>query len=95
MKADPKLKLVIKRIGACELHAVAPKDPFVRICKSDRVQQLSIKAAATIFGALRGSVPDRTTHPERVHDVVTTSRYARCGSADPRCASSRTWPALC
>jgi len=30
MKADPKLNLVIKRIGPCELHSVAPKDPAQR-----------------------------------------------------------------
>lgn len=28
MKADPALGAIIKRIGPCELHGAAPRDPF-------------------------------------------------------------------
>ncbi|MEO7157378.1 MAG: DNA-3-methyladenine glycosylase [Vicinamibacterales bacterium] len=50
MKTDPKLSLIIKRIGRCELYAVAPRDAFEALCMSIASQQLSVKAAATIFG---------------------------------------------
>ena len=58
MKADPKLSLIIKRVGKCELHGAAPKDPFVTLCKSIASQQLSLKAAATIFGRFVALFPD-------------------------------------
>ena len=37
MKADPKLGAIIKRVGPCELHSVAPHDPFETLCHVDRV----------------------------------------------------------
>jgi DNA-3-methyladenine glycosylase II len=49
MRSDPKLRDVIKRIGPCKLHAAAPDDPFEALCRSIASQQLSIKAAETIF----------------------------------------------
>ena len=67
MKADPKLRLVIKRIGPCKLHSVAPRDPFEALCMSIASQQLSTKAAATIFGRFAELFPpDRTPTPQRV-----------------------------
>lgn len=66
MKCDPKLRDVIKRIGACELHGAAPKDPFVTLCVSIASQQLSTKAAATIFGRFADLFPNRKPTPERV-----------------------------
>ena len=43
------MREVIKRIGPCTLHAAAPADPFEALCRSIASQQLSIKAAETIF----------------------------------------------
>jgi len=65
-KADPKLSLVMKRIGPCRLHAVAPRDPFEALCMSIASQQLSTKAAATIFGRFCDLFPDRKPTPEHV-----------------------------
>jgi DNA-3-methyladenine glycosylase II len=65
-KADPKLGLLIKRVGPCRLHAVAPRDPFEALCMSIASQQLSTKAAATIFGRFCDLFPDRKPTPERV-----------------------------
>ena len=66
MKADPKLSLIIKRIGRCELHAVAPRDAFEALCMSIASQQLSVKAAATIFGRFCDLFPNRKVSPEVV-----------------------------
>lgn len=66
MKVDPKLNLIIKRVGACELHAYAPKDPFETLCMSIASQQLSSKAADTIFRRFCDLFPGRKPTPERV-----------------------------
>ena len=67
MRADPKLAAIIKRIGPCELHAAAPKDPFEALCMSIASQQLSTKAADTIFRRFCDLFPpDRRPSPERV-----------------------------
>ena len=67
VKADPKLGLIIRRIGKCELHSVAPRDPFEALCMSIASQQLSTKAADTIFGRFCDLFPpNRRPTPERV-----------------------------
>ena len=66
MKCDPRLRDVIKRVGPCELHAAAPRDPFETLCVSIASQQLSTKAAATIFGRFADLFPNRKPTPERV-----------------------------
>lgn len=66
MKADPKLSVIIRQIGRCELHAVAPRDAFEALCMSIASQQLSVKAAATIFGRFSDLFPNRKPTPERV-----------------------------
>ena len=67
MRSDPVLRAVIKRIGPCKLHAAAPKDPFEALCRSIASQQLSIKAAETIFRRFCDLFPpDCTPTPERV-----------------------------
>ena len=84
MKADPKLRDVIKRVGPCELHAFAPKDPFVTLCKSIASQQLSIKAAVTIFRRFEDLFPpDRTPTAERVM-TLTDDEIRACGFSRPK-----------
>lgn len=68
MKVDPTLGAIIKRIGPCELHAFAPRDPFEALCMSIASQQLSTKAADTIFGRFCDLFRDRKPKP----DVVMT-----------------------
>jgi DNA-3-methyladenine glycosylase II len=84
MKADPKLGVIIKRIGPCQLHAVAPKDPFEALCMSIASQQLSIKAAATIFRRFEDLFPpDRRPTPERVM-TMTDDEIRACGFSRPK-----------
>jgi 3-methyladenine DNA glycosylase/8-oxoguanine DNA glycosylase len=67
-KADPKLGRIIKQVGPCRLHAFAPRDPFEALCMSIASQQLSTKAADTIFRRFCGLFPNRKPTP----DVVMT-----------------------
>jgi DNA-3-methyladenine glycosylase II len=83
MKCDPKLRELIKRIGPCELHAAAPKDPFDTLCKSIASQQLSVKAAATIFRRFQDLFPDRKPTPERVM-TLTDDEIRACGFSRPK-----------
>ena len=81
-KADPKLAAIIKRVGPCRLHAVAPRDAFEALCMSIASQQLSVKAAATIFGRFCDLFPpDRKPTPERVmtlaDDEIRAAGFSR------------------
>jgi DNA-3-methyladenine glycosylase II len=82
VKADPKLAAIIKRVGPCRLHAVAPRDAFEALCMSIASQQLSVKAAATIFGRFCDLFPpDRKPTPERVmtlaDDEIRAAGFSR------------------
>jgi DNA-3-methyladenine glycosylase II len=67
MKTDPTLRVIMRRIGPCRLHAFAPADPFKTLCLSIASQQLSTKAADTIFRRFCALFPpDGCPTPERV-----------------------------
>ena len=50
MRRDPRLRELIKRIGPCELGNGRGRDPFVALVRAILSQQLSGKAADTIYG---------------------------------------------
>lgn len=84
MRTDPKLGAIIKRIGPCELHAAAPKDPFEALCMSIASQQLSTKAADTIFRRFCDLFPpDRRPSPERVM-TLTDDKIRGVGFSRPK-----------
>ena len=84
MKSDATLRGVIKRIGPCELHAAAPKDAFVALCMSIASQQLSVKAAATIFRRFEDRFPpDRRPTPDRVM-TLSDDEIRACGFSRPK-----------
>jgi DNA-3-methyladenine glycosylase II len=59
VQADPILAAIIKRVGPCRL---TPREPtFETLARSITFQQLSGKAAATIFERLRNAVGKRFT----------------------------------
>lgn len=82
-KADPKLSLVIKRVGPCRLHAVAPRDAFEALCMSIASQQLSTKAAATIFGRFCDLFPNRKPTPDVVM-TLTDDQIRAAGFSRPK-----------
>ena len=84
MRSDPRLRDVIKRIGPCRLHAAAPEDPFEALCRSIASQQLSIKAAETIFRRFCELFPpDCKPTPERVMRM-TDDRIRAAGFSRPK-----------
>ena len=58
MRRDPVLSEAIKRIGPCLMADRQRKDHLSALCGSIVSQQLSTKAAATIFGRLVALFPD-------------------------------------
>ena len=84
-KADPKLSRLMKRVGPCKLHAVAPRDPFEALCMSIASQQLSTKAAATIFGRFCDLFPNRKPTPDRVM-TLTDDEIRAAGFSRPKVA---------
>ena len=58
MRRDPVLGAAIKRIGPCGMADRQRKDHLSALCGSIASQQLSTKAAATIFGRFVALFPD-------------------------------------
>ena len=58
MRRDPVLAITIRRIGACGMAARVLTDHLTTLVRAIVGQQLSSKAAATIFGRLRALMPD-------------------------------------
>lgn len=69
--ADPVLSAFIKAIGPCRL-APAP-DPFVTLVEAIISQQLSVKAADTIFQRLVSICPRRSVTPKAVFSAPETA----------------------
>jgi 3-methyladenine DNA glycosylase/8-oxoguanine DNA glycosylase len=84
IKVDPKLGRIIKKVGPCRLHAVAPRDPFEALCLSIASQQLSTKAADTIFKRFCALFPrDYRPTPERVM-TLTEEEIRAVGFSRPK-----------
>jgi DNA-3-methyladenine glycosylase II len=58
MRRDPVLRDIIKRYGPCDLPLRAREDPFIAIVKAIVWQQLSTKAAETIYRRFLALYPD-------------------------------------
>jgi DNA-3-methyladenine glycosylase II len=59
IRRDPVLGAIIRQHGRCRLADAQHEDPFRAIVEAIVWQQLSGKAAATIFGRFLGLFPDR------------------------------------
>src|SRR5262245_47516068 len=57
-RRDPVLAITIRRIGACGMASRLLTDHLTTLVRAIVGQQLSSKAAATIFGRLRALFPD-------------------------------------
>lgn len=66
--ADPHLQRLIEQVGPCTLTPSPMKTPFEALMRSIVYQQLSGKAAATIYGRVRALFP--TDAPPRPEDVL-------------------------
>ena len=60
LRRDPALAAVIRRHGACGLAEAQRADHFSALVRAITFQQLSTKAATTIYGRLAALMPDGT-----------------------------------
>jgi DNA-3-methyladenine glycosylase II len=63
MRRDPRLGEVIRRVGPCGLPDIPDLPPFMALAEAIASQQLSVKAADTIFARFCGLFPDRRPTP--------------------------------
>lgn len=66
MGADPVMAALIRRAGPCRLGSSRAADPFFLLLRAIVSQQLSTKAAATIFGRLCALFPAGRPTPARL-----------------------------
>ncbi len=66
MRRDPVLGAAIKRIGPCLMASRQRKDHLTAMVGSIVSQQLSTKAAATIFGRFTALFPDQVPTADRI-----------------------------
>lgn len=64
MRCDPTLASIIKKHGACGIKSGRESDIFCGLLEAIVSQQLSTRAAATIYGRLRALLPDNTPTPQ-------------------------------
>lgn len=67
-QAHPQFARVIKRVGPCTLQP--RRDYFVVLCKAIFNQQLSMKAAATLYGRFCANFPGKKPTPQRLIDLA-------------------------
>ena len=75
MRRDPVLGAVIKRHGACGLAEAQRADHFSALVRSITFQQLSTKAASTIYGRMVALMPGGHPTPEAL--VALTDEQLR------------------
>jgi DNA-3-methyladenine glycosylase II len=63
MRRDPRLATIIKRVGTFNLASVPPQPPFTALTYSIASQQLSVKAADTIFKRFCALFPEQVPDP--------------------------------
>lgn len=63
LRRDPVLAALIRKHGPCGLAAAQRSDHFTALVRAITGQQLSTKAAATIFARLAALMPDGVTPP--------------------------------
>ncbi len=82
-QADPIMAEIIRRVGPCEFAVRQPT--FETLARSITFQQLSGKAAGTIFGRLRKAVGRRFTASAFLK--VTPEQLRACGLSKQKMAS--------
>jgi DNA-3-methyladenine glycosylase II len=87
-RRDPVLRAIIRQIGPCGLPAARRPDPFASIVESIVWQQLSWKAATTIFNRVRAALPDGSISPTSLGAVADADLRA-AGLSRPKIAYLR------
>jgi len=69
MRRDPILAPLIRKYGACGLKTGRQNDIFCGLVEAIVSQQLSTRAAATIYGRIRELLPNGTPTPEALKQL--------------------------
>jgi DNA-3-methyladenine glycosylase II len=76
LRRDPALGAVIKRVGRCTLSDGRTHDPFAALVRTIMSQQLSGKAASTIFGRVQALAGDSGLTPATVRGLTAEALRA-------------------
>lgn len=63
---DPVMSALVRRIGPCRLDTRVAPDPFEALVRAIVAQQVSAKAARTVFARVRAAVPGHRLAPRAV-----------------------------
>ena len=82
MRRDPVLATVIRQVGPCKLADIPPQPPFMALAEAITSQQLSVKAADTIFNRFCALfAPDNVPDPSRLlqlqDDAIRGAGFSR------------------
>jgi DNA-3-methyladenine glycosylase II len=82
MQKDPALAAVIRQVGPCRLADIPDQPPFMALAEAIASQQLSVKAADTIFGRFCALfAPDNVPDPHRLlqlhDDSIRAAGFSR------------------
>ena len=79
MRRDPVLAPIIRKYGACGIKTGRESDIFCGLVEAIVSQQLSTRAAATIYGRLRALLPNGGTPTPEALIPLSDEALARCG----------------
>src|SRR5438093_12927922 len=85
MRRDPILGAVIKRVGPCGLAARQRNDHLTALVGAVVSQQLSTKAAATIFGRFAALFPGGEIPGAAAADAIANEQLPAVGVRGPQC----------
>src|SRR5205823_11226995 len=78
----PVMKRIVARVGPCTLQPM-PADPFTLLVRCVIFQQISTKAARSIFDKLAAAVGGPSIPPAKLARM-TESRLRACGVSGPK-----------
>ena len=84
MRRDPRLGALIKRVGRCRLPDSRGHDPFVGLVRVIMSQQLSGKAADTIFGRVEALAGGRANLTPATLRALTPESLRAAGVSRPK-----------
>jgi DNA-3-methyladenine glycosylase II len=89
MRRDPILGALIKRVGPCGLAARQRKDHLTALIGAIVSQQLSTKAAATIFGRFAALFPGGEIPDAAAIDAISNEQLRGVGLSGQKCSYLR------
>jgi DNA-3-methyladenine glycosylase II len=76
LRKDKTLSRIIDRFGPCTLRPTHSRDHYIRLVQSILSQQVSVKAAASMYTKLAANFPRKRPTPDRMMVFLSTSDEA-------------------